>query len=1341
MANKKITDLTALTSPAATDVLPIVDQSETSASDKNKKIAFSDILSNAPDGSATAPSFAFLNDPNTGWASNGADGIQVVTGGAPRLLVADTGVTIPGNLEVQGTTTTIDTTTLTIKDKNIEVAKGNGDDAAVDGAGITIDSTDGDKTWNWVDSTDAWTSSEHIDLASGKVLKVAGTQILSATQYTGNSATATTATTATNVTVADESSDVECFPTFVTGATGNLPPKTGTNLTFNSSSGVLTATGFAGALTGNVTGDVSGSSGSCTGNAATSTESTNVTVTANNSTDETVYPLFVDGATGTQGAETDTGLNYNPSTGNLTSTLFTGNITGDLTGTASTATEATNFTVTANNSTDETVYPVFVDGATGAQGAETDTGLSYNPSTGNLTSTLFTGNVTGNLTGTASTAALITVATEATDTSCNILFTTAGTGTLEAKSVSSLTFNSNTGALTATSFVGALTGNVTGNCSGTATTAELITVATESSDTSCNVLFTTAGTGTLEAKSVSSLTFNSSSGALTATSFVGNLTGNVTGNTSGSSGSCTGNAATATALATARAINGVDFDGTGAITVTAAAGTLSGTELKSTVVTSSLTSVGTLASLTTSGNVTVGGDLTVNGTTTTIDTTNLDVEDKNVTLGKVSSPTDTTADGGGWTLKGTSDKTFNWVNSTDAWTSSEHIDLASGKVLKIAGTEVLSASDYTGTAATATTATNFTVSANNSTDETVYPVFVDGATGGQGAETDTGLTYNPSTGVLTSTVFTGNLTGNVTGNTSGSSGSCTGNAATATEATSVTVSANNSTDETVYPVFVDGATGTQGAETDTALTYNPSSGLLTSTSFAGNLTGNVTGNTSGSSGSCTGNAATATALATARAINGVDFDGTGAITVTAAAGTLTGTELKSTVVTSSLTSVGTLSALSSGAITTTGHLSVDNDKEVRFYEADSNGSAYVGIKGATDKGSEASYTVSLPADAPTANQILKADASTPTNLTWVTDSGGIPDTGGTFTGKVTHNYTSSLRIASGTTGQRDGSPGAGDFRFNTSNSEFEGYDGSSWGSIGGGGETNFKYLALRNAANDGAASYPAADFTLVTSGTTTAINPNAANALLVSVAGVIQQPNTGGSTPSDGFAISGSTIKFAANIAAAPDFIIYQKGAGVGNASTVTVADESSDTSCNVLFTTAATGDLAPKSGTNLTFNSSSGALTATSFVGALTGNVTGNVTGNTSGSAGSCTGNAATATTSGHVTVTDNESTNENNLIPFVEDAATSTGSHGLEMDGDFHYNPSTGTVTATAFAGSGANLTGIASTSLDGCGYQNDQTISSGTYTIAANKGMHSVGPITNNGTVTVNGTWLIS
>ena len=70
----------------------------------------------------------------------------------------------------------------------------------------------------------------------------------------------------------------------------------------------------------------------------------------------------------------------------------------------------------------------------------------------------------------------------------------------------------------------------------------------------------------------------------------------------------------------------------------------------------------------------------------------------------------------------------------------------------------------------------------------------------------------------------------------------------------------------------------------------------------------------------------------------------------------------------------------------TGNLLIDNDKEIRLYEADSNGSAYVGIKGATDKGSESSYTISLPAASPTAGQVLKANASTPTTLEWATDS-------------------------------------------------------------------------------------------------------------------------------------------------------------------------------------------------------------------------------------------------------------------------------------------------------------------------------------------------------------------
>jgi hypothetical protein len=66
---------------------------------------------------------------------------------------------------------------------------------------------------------------------------------------------------------------------------------------------------------------------------------------------------------------------------------LTGNVTGNVTGNADTATEATNVTITDNNTANETVYLTFVDGATGTQGLETDTGLSYNPSTNVLSTT------------------------------------------------------------------------------------------------------------------------------------------------------------------------------------------------------------------------------------------------------------------------------------------------------------------------------------------------------------------------------------------------------------------------------------------------------------------------------------------------------------------------------------------------------------------------------------------------------------------------------------------------------------------------------------------------------------------------------------------------------------------------------------------------------------------------------------------------------------------------------------------------------------------------------------------------------------------------------------------
>lgn len=87
----------------------------------------------------------------------------------------------------------------------------------------------------------------------------------------------------------------------------------------------------------------------------------------------------------------------------------------------------------------------------------------------------------------------------------------------------------------------------------------------------------------------------------------------------------------------------------------------------------------------------VTGDLTVNGVTSTINATTLTVDDKNIELGSVASPSDTTADGGGITLKGTTDKTIIWDNANDNWTFNQAVNISSGLTYKINNTTVLQA--------------------------------------------------------------------------------------------------------------------------------------------------------------------------------------------------------------------------------------------------------------------------------------------------------------------------------------------------------------------------------------------------------------------------------------------------------------------------------------------------------------------------------------------------------------------------------------------------------------------------------------------------------------------------
>ena len=88
---------------------------------------------------------------------------------------------ISGNLTVNGTTTTINSTTVAIDDKNFQVATGAADDSAANGAGFTVESGDGNKTFNFEATGDNWGASENLNLASGKVYKINNTSVLSAT--------------------------------------------------------------------------------------------------------------------------------------------------------------------------------------------------------------------------------------------------------------------------------------------------------------------------------------------------------------------------------------------------------------------------------------------------------------------------------------------------------------------------------------------------------------------------------------------------------------------------------------------------------------------------------------------------------------------------------------------------------------------------------------------------------------------------------------------------------------------------------------------------------------------------------------------------------------------------------------------------------------------------------------------------------------------------------------------------------------------------------------------------------------------------------------------------------
>jgi hypothetical protein len=184
----------------------------------------------------------------------------------------------------------------------------------------------------------------------------------------------------------------------------------------------------------------------------------------------------------------------------------------------------------------------------------------------------------------------------------------------------------------------------------------------------------------------------------------------------------------------------VAIGGDGAFVSLSGSQTISGNK----TLTGSITVSGaTIDGFTTTGNVTIGGNLTVNGTTTTINSTTVSVDDKNIELAATASPSDSSADGAGITIKGDTDKTFNWLNATDAFTSSEHLELASGKAFYINGASVLNATTL-GTGVVSSSLTSVGTIGTGVWQGTTIAI----AYGGTGATTASGVRASLSLGDL-----------------------------------------------------------------------------------------------------------------------------------------------------------------------------------------------------------------------------------------------------------------------------------------------------------------------------------------------------------------------------------------------------------------------------------------------------------------------------------------------------------------------------------------------------------------------------------------------------------------
>ncbi len=367
-------------------------------------------------------------------------------------------------------------------------------------------------------------------------------------------------------------------------------------------------------------------------------------------------------------------------------------------------------------------------------------------------------------------------------------------------------------------------------------------------------------------------------------------------------------------------------------------------------------------------------------------------------------------------------------------------------------------------------------------------------------------------------------------------------------------------------------------------------------------------------------------------------------------------------------------------------------------------------------------------------------------------------------------------------GALTGTDDEGDLYFDKGTNKMYVYDGSSWGEVTSTGD--FKYL-VPCAFNTGTGNAAVFDGSISkydlrensTSGSLASVT-NAAQ-LMVSVNGVVQKPNTGTSIGSnDGFClVDGHTIEFGANLPSSSEVFVVQSGSALS----INTPGDNTVTGAKIALGSDAAGDIMYYNGTDYVrlgkgttghylkqggSNAPEWAAVPAGVGGASGADFNDDVKlrfghddGGSGGDVDSIQGQLWWDETNNYFNLGLNTGSSEKIDISAqtveVRGVARSsnmaifraTGATDLMYNGTKKFETSNtgvtvaGTVAATAYTGDGSSLTGISSTVLDGCGYQNDQTISSGTYEIGANKGVHSVGPITVEGTITVTGTWVVS